>query len=219
MLVGIVLRVANPNSRPVLAVPATSVVPARIARDTRVVPATQDVPDSPPRAGEKHTSRRSHFITALMLTAGVAILTGGIAFRMGDFHVETVLSGSMRPTASPGDLAITQGVPVNLVRVGDVVVFTPPDQTQPVMHRITSVTDGAITTKGDANSADDRWTIRLAGPTAYRLVAVVPFVGWLTQLERPALLLAGLLALLGIVRWLWKEVVAKRLNTRLQHQT
>ena len=154
-----------------------------------------------------------------MVLAGIAILAGGIAFRVSDFHVETVLSGSMRPTASPGDLAITQGIPVDSVRVGDVVVFTPPDEIQPVMHRIASITDGAITTKGDANSAADPWTIRLAGPTAYRLVAVVPLVGWLTQLERPALLLAGLLAFLGIVRWLWKEVMAKRLNTRLQHQT
>jgi signal peptidase I len=209
---------ANTNSRPVLPVPTTPVVPARIPTNTRDVQVTQDAPISP-RPAEKHMSRRSHFITALMLIAGVAILIGGIAFRMGGFHVETVLSGSMRPTASPGDLAITQGVPLAALQVGDVIVFTPPDETQSVMHRITSMDDGAITTKGDANSADDPWTIRLAGPTAYRLVAVVPLVGWLTQLERPALLLAGLLALLGIVRWLWKEVIAKRLNTRLQHQT
>jgi len=42
----------------------------------------------------------------------------------------------MRPTVSPGDLAVTQAVLVSSLKVGDVIVFFPPaDSTEPVLHR------------------------------------------------------------------------------------
>jgi signal peptidase I len=151
----------------------------------------------------------SHLLTGLLLAVGVSVLALGVAIRLGDLHFQTVLSGSMRPTASPGDVAVTQAVPLSSLRVGDVIVFYPPGETEAVMHRIASLTGGVITTKGDANSIDDPWHLTLAGTTAYRMVAVVPFIGWLTELQRPALLLAGLLVGLAILLELWREVRAR----------
>ncbi len=110
-----------------------------------------------------HTSRRSRLLTGLLLAAGVAVLAAGIGFRVADFHVQTVLSGSMRPTVSPGDLAITQGVPIGSLRVGDVIAFTPPNQTQTVLHRIATLDGDVITTKGDANNVADSWRRHAAG--------------------------------------------------------
>jgi hypothetical protein len=104
---------------------------------------------------------------------------------------------------------VTQAVPVASVQVGDVVAFQPPNEPKPVIHRITSVAVDVITTRGDANPVDDPWHVTFAGPTAYRLVAVVPGIGWLTQLERPVLLLAGALMLLAVGLWIWKEVAAR----------
>lgn len=124
----------------------------------------------------------------------------------------------MQPTLSAGDLAVTRAVPVGSVAVGDVVVFYPPTGTRAVIHRITSVHDAVITTRGDANPVDDPWHIRLAGPTAYRLVAVVPLLGWLTELQRPALLAAGLLLGLAVALQLRKEVRARTLRSRPQLQ-
>ena len=106
---------------------------------------------------------RRRLVDVMLLVAGVAVLAAGIGFRVADFHVQTVLSGSMRPTVSPGDLAITQGVPKGSLRVGDVIVFTPPDGTQPVLHRIASREGDVLTTKGDANSVADPWRITAAG--------------------------------------------------------
>ena len=155
-------------------------------------------------------SRRSRVVTGLMLLAGVGILAGGIAFRMSGFHVQTVLSGSMRPTISPGDLAITQGVPVSSLSVGNVIVFTPPTQSTPVLHRIASLDGDVITTKGDANSVADPWHLTLQGATQYRLVFVVPYLGWLTELRSAALIGAGLIVALLILLEVRKGVGARK---------
>ena len=127
-----------------------------------------DFPDESAKASSdlaRRTSRRPRLSTGLVVAAGVAVLAAGIGFRMSDIHVQTVLSGSMRPTISPGDLAITQAVPVGSVQVGDVIVFAPPDGTKPVLHRVASREGDVLTTKGDANSVADPWRITLAGAT------------------------------------------------------
>ena len=156
------------------------------------------------------TSRRSRLVTGLMLLAGVGILAAGIGFRVADFHIQTVMSGSMRPTVSPGDLAITRGVPIGSLSVGDVVVVAPPNETRPVLHRIASLDGAVITTKGDANSISDPWRITLQGATAYRLAFVVPFLGWLTELRSAALIGAGLIVALLVLLEIRKGVGAWR---------
>jgi signal peptidase len=146
----------------------------------------------------------------MLVTAGAVVLAAGIGFRMADFHVQTVLTGSMRPTVSPGDLAITQGVPMSSLRVGDAIVFTPPTETQSVLHRIASRKGDVITTKGDANSVADPWHVTLQGATGYRLVFVVPYLGWLTELRSVGLIVAGLCVALLVLLELRKGVGARR---------
>jgi signal peptidase len=154
--------------------------------------------------------RRRRLVDLLLLAAGVAILAGGIAFHIADLHVQTVLTGSMRPTVSPGDLAITQGVPVSSLRAGDVIVFTPPAETQFVLHRIASREGDVITTKGDANNVADPWRVTLQGATGYRLAFVVPYLGWLTELRSAGLIVAGLCVALLILLEIRKEVGARK---------
>lgn len=155
-------------------------------------------------------SRRSRLLTGLMVAGGILALAVGITVRVADLRFQTVLSGSMRPSVSPGDLAITQAVPVGSVRAGDVIVFAPPDGTRPVIHRVASREGDVLTTKGDANSVADPWRITLAGTTAYRLVFVVPFLGWLTQVQGIALIAAGLIVVLLILLEIRKGVGARR---------
>jgi hypothetical protein len=84
------------------------------------------------------------------------------------------------------------------------------------MHRIVSLENGVMKTRGDANTVEDGWQIRLTGTTAYRMVAVVPFLGWLPELQRPALIGAGLLIGLAILLELRKEVEARRKKSQPQ---
>jgi signal peptidase len=143
-------------------------------------------------------------LTALVAATCVAAVAVCFLMGAGHLHFQTVLSNSMRPTVSAGDVAVTQAVPIASLRVGDVIAFYPPNDPEPRLHRITSLTTIAnsvvITTRGDANPADDPWLAKLQGKTAYRLIAVVPLIGWLTELRGLVLIVAGLLVGSVLVR-------------------
>lgn len=63
-----------------------------------------------------------------------------------------VLSGSMEPTLSIDDLIIIKKC--DEYKVNDVVVFQ--DGRSCVVHRIVSINDYEVTTKGDANNSEDK---------------------------------------------------------------
>ena len=160
----------------------------------------------------------SILLTGLLLAAGLATLGVGVATKLGYLHIQTVLSNSMQPTFSAGDVVVTQAIPLASVQVGDVITFVPPDSTRALIHRVTAIRNGLITTRGDANNVADPWEVKLAGPNAYRLAVVVPFIGWLTELQRPALLLGGLLMGLAVLIELRKEVRARKMRSQPQLQ-
>ena len=150
--------------------------------------------------------KRSRVVDVVLVTAAVLVVAAGIGFRLADLRIQTVLSGSMQPVMSPGDLAITQPVPLSSLRVGDAIAFVPPGQNTPVLHRLVTIDGRAITTKGDANRVVDPWHATLTGTTAYRLIFVVPLVGWLSEIRGPALIAAGLIVLLVLLVEVRKEV-------------
>lgn len=135
--------------------------------------------------------------TALLM---VASAVGTFVLHLG---ASPVLTGSMRGTFDPGSAIITRPVAMSSIRAGDVIVFTPPGQTDSYAHRILTVSGSpsapVITTKGDANPAPDPWKARLTGPVAHKVVFSVPQVGHvMVALHQPktrtiALALAGLM--------------------------
>lgn len=114
-------------------------------------------------------------LTALLM---VASAVGTFVFHVG---ISPVLTGSMRGTFDPGSVVITRPVPVETVAAGDVLVFQPPGHQESYAHRVVSLSqDGSapvITTKGDANPAEDPWKAVLAEPTAQEVVFSVPRAG------------------------------------------
>ena len=92
-----------------------------------------------------------------------------------------VLSGSMEPEFSAGDLLFVKQS--DNYKVDDVVVFQ--DGRIAVTHRIISMTENEVITKGDANNVeDDPITLdRIKG----KVVLVIPFVGHLVNaIKTPA---------------------------------
>ncbi|HEY4558032.1 MAG TPA: signal peptidase I [Enteractinococcus sp.] len=93
-----------------------------------------------------------------------------------------VLSGSMEPTYSPGDMVIS--VPQEDYAIGDVVTFQPVsgDPTL-VTHRIVGHRGGdhgvSYVTRGDANANEDDPIVhaQIMGKVIYH----VPYVGYVTQ--------------------------------------
>jgi signal peptidase len=80
----------------------------------------------------------------------------------------TVLSGSMEPTISTGDIVVERQISPLDVRLGDVVSFKDPeDPSILITHRVQSmvVHDGVVSfvTKGDANTGVERWKVSSDG--------------------------------------------------------
>lgn len=126
----------------------------------------------------------------LLLLAVCALAWCGFQTATGRWHATPVLSGSMRPGFQPGDVVVTHRVPVSDLRVRDVIVFHPPNDAQgQTVHRIVKlkVKHGTtlVTTRGDANTVDDPAVTALKDASAYRVVRVVPLVGY------PAVWLSG----------------------------
>ena len=92
-----------------------------------------------------------------------------------------VLSGSMEPEISVGDLLII--AEQNSYEVGDVVVFQ--DGNIAVTHRIVFISEDEVITRGDANNTDD-------APIAPEhimgeVVCVIPLVGYLANMIKTPL--------------------------------
>ena len=88
---------------------------------------------------------------------GLNIYTANASKLVGDqmpmpfgYGAAVVLSGSMEPELSKGDLIF---VKEDTFDVGDVVVYQ--DVNYLVVHRVISINEDTVVTKGDANNTDD----------------------------------------------------------------
>lgn len=98
-------------------------------------------------------------LTWVFTAVAIALLAVMVIIpRLNGGHALTVLTGSMEPTHSPGDLVVTRGVDnPSQISTGDVLTFMPyANNPTLVTHRVISVNeDGTFTTRGDANGTDD----------------------------------------------------------------
>jgi signal peptidase I len=152
--------------------------------------------------------RRRRLVDVTCLAVGLLVLAGGVYIHLADVRMQPVLSGSMRPTFSPGDLVITESVPLSSLAPGDVIAFYAPGSNVETLHRIVTIsTSGSsrmATTKGDANSVADPWTGSLSDPTVPRLVAVLPGLGWIAQIRLLIYGAAGLALLAALLLEIWR---------------
>lgn len=124
----------------------------------------------------------------------------------------TVLSGSMEPTLSVGDVVVVEHVRPDDVSVGDVVTYRNPAGDR-VTHRVRAIRPGrsryTVVTKGDANNASERWTIDADGDLS-RALYRVPLAGRVlaktSSPEGRLLLFVAPLLLLGALelRRIWR---------------
>lgn len=150
--------------------------------------------------------------SALAVVAIVALLALVVVPRLLGGDALTVLTGSMEPTLSPGDVAVVRGVDeaevCGDVTVGSIVTYFP-EANDPslITHRVVGKTIGTfddgtscrLITQGDANSAVDEPVspAQVRGTFMYG----VPGLGWVRQWagQHPALL-AGVAAVV-VVGW------------------
>ena len=100
-----------------------------------------------------------------------------------------VLSGSMEPAVSVGDLLIISEW--NNYQVGDIVVYQ--SGRIAVTHRIVSISGDEVITRGDANNAEDEPISleRIKG----KVVMIIPYVGYLVKIIKTPLGTFAIIAL------------------------
>jgi len=142
-------------------------------------------------------------LTAVVLM--IAAVTIGPKFL--PYQALVVRSGSMSPSIPTGSIVFYRTVPADQVKVGDVIVFNEPGETnRKVTHRVYQIgsdtTGKYFVTKGDANGVPDDWRIPAVG-TGWLAVFHVPYAGFiLYDLQSPLARLLLLLipaALLGAI--------------------
>jgi signal peptidase len=162
--------------------------------------------------------------TALALVCGLAAMAFvllAIGPRLDWFRPLTVLSGSMRPTFSPGDLILVRPQPLDDVRVGQVLSFRVPVGAHQVQtHRVIELVRGGahpiVRTQGDANTRPDPYTAELHGEIVWRQTAVIPYAGYAIhtlrrpELRRPATVVAPVLIALLMLLDLWRKPSTNR---------
>ena len=158
------------------------------------------------RNGLRIPALRYALLAILGLVIGVNLYSFNASSLMGNrlpmpfgYGAAVVLSGSMEPELSTGDLVIV--VETDSVEVGDVIVYQ--DGGMLVVHRVVGLDGELITTKGDANNVADQ-PINAAAVKG-EVVASVPMLGRLVSfLKSPlgmALAILGAIALLEAPRW------------------
>jgi signal peptidase len=87
----------------------------------------------------------------------------------------------MTGTYDLGSVVFEENVPVEDLRVGDVITYVPPAESgikTLVTHRIVAIDGDTFRTQGDANPQVDPWTFELNAATQNRVRFHVPYVGY-----------------------------------------
>lgn len=122
----------------------------------------------------------------LLIVGATLIGVAYLAPSVFGFERYVITGGSMSGTFEKGSIAFEKPVPVEDLKIGDVITYLPPADsgaTQLVTHRIISDTvldDGTrqLQTQGDANPDPDPWKFSLTSETQPVVQATVPHLGW-----------------------------------------
>lgn len=132
-------------------------------------------------------------IGASVYSVNAARLAGNSLPMPLGFGATVVLSGSMEPALSVGDLLIV--VPEDSYSVDDIVVYESAGIA--IVHRIIELGDDFVITQGDANNAPDE-QISVSAVRG-RVVAAIPLVGYVVQLIQTPI---ATLVLIALAIWL-----------------
>lgn len=133
-----------------------------------------------------------------------------------------VLSGSMEPEISPGDVILVEEVDASSIEEGDVITFVRSDDARPTTHRVEEVSDRdgdpEFVTKGDANENPDQEPVAASQvqgriPSIGGHPFVIPLIGHVIQFAGTQLGFATLVVLpiaLFVLSEVWEIASANR---------
>ena len=168
-------------------------------------------PGHAPRAGVRRERRPRRAAALLIAATGIGLLSllvGMLALTLAPevvgWRSDVILSGSMSPALEPGDVVVSAPVQAGEVHVGDIVVVDDPARPgHTLVHRVDSLRpDGALTTRGDANTSPDSTSVDVAdvlGRGRLRVPGVGMVSVWFQQGRM--LPLAAVVLVVGVASW------------------
>jgi len=115
----------------------------------------------------------------------VLLLLASVAPALAGWETTVVMSGSMAPTISPGDVAVVRPVDTADLRPGQLLLVDDPDTPGRLrLHRLVAVQPGGLQLKGDANPTADSALVApgaVHGVGALRLPALGRPVLWAAE--------------------------------------
>jgi signal peptidase len=124
--------------------------------------------------------------TVLVVLAVLPFVVYAFPGLVGAEHSYVVLSGSMEPTMSPGDVVVVEDIDPEKIEERDVISYKASGAERPTTHRVIEVTQEngqpAFRTEGDANEDPDSGVVRASEvegrvPTIAGHPFVIPYVG------------------------------------------
>ena len=132
-------------------------------------------------------ARAFYFGAFGLLLAALALIAAATLPSLFGYHTYTIDGGSMEPTLSVGDAAVTKPSSPRSLEIGDVIVRRDTQGGRPVLHRIIEVVSVngqlAFITQGDQNKAPDLQPVILAGP-GDKVIYSVPYAGYLLNFAK-----------------------------------
>jgi signal peptidase len=138
-------------------------------------------------------------IGLLVVALFLAFAGGAIFLALSpDYEAQVVKGESMKPTLSINDVVII-GPAEGKIKPGTIVSYKLGEEF--VIHRVVSVEEGMVLTKGDANEEPDAWALPISNVQGVFLCKI-PYLGFLSAFVRtpvgwgvlillPAVLLVG----------------------------
>ena len=120
-------------------------------------------------------------VTTVLVVLVVIFAVFLMGSRLVGLQVFNVVSGSMEPTYSVGDLIYVKTVDPDSVKVGDPITFVLNEDLVVATHRVVAV-DGEnrqFTTKGDANSTEDAAPVHFNNLIGVPVFAI-PLLGYVS---------------------------------------
>lgn len=118
--------------------------------------------------------------TVLLIALVIPFAIYSVPGLVGADHSFVILSGSMEPDISAGDVVVIDEIDPQRIGEGDVITYERGEEDVPVTHRVIDVREGGagpvFETKGDANDEPDRSPVP-ADDVIGRSVLTIPYVG------------------------------------------
>ena len=120
-------------------------------------------------------------VTTVLVVLVVIFAMFLMGSRMMGLQVFNVISGSMEPTYSVGDLLYVKTVDPDSVKVGDPITFVLNEDLVVATHRVVAIDseNRQFTTKGDANSTEDAAPVHFNNLIGVPVFAI-PLLGYVS---------------------------------------